>query len=64
MSILTTSFGWARIDNDDTIMRLLALPLEGQVKDWYYSLPHEIATDYNNFEGISLEIWRGIPHEE
>jgi len=61
-------FSWdlslTRIENEDTVMRLLALSFVGQAKDWYDSLPHEISTNYEYFEYVFLERWGDIPHEE
>lgn len=58
------AFAPTGIENEDTIIRFLALSFLGQAKDWYDSLPHEISTDYEYFEYVFLERWGGTPHEE
>jgi len=61
-------FSWALaltgIENEDTIIILLALSIVCQAKYWYDSLPHDIAPKYEYFEDVFFKRWGGTPHEE
>jgi len=45
------------IFDEDRIMMLFALSLEGQARDWYLSLPPGCIKDFDEFEELFMKRW-------